>query len=421
MNIPEYYEFCARVKILSGMKALEKIPPAIASMNVKKPMIISDMGVSKAGLIKLVVSAMKGKLKTDAVYDRVPPDSEYKVVDEIARIYKSKKCDAIIAIGGGSVMDTAKGVNIVVSLGGDSIAQFEGAGAVRRKLNPLIAIPTTAGTGSEVTMAAVIANHDEKIKVAFMSGFLLPDIAVLDPRMTKTLPGHLTASTGMDAMTHACEAYFCLAKNPLSDSTALMAIELISRNLLNVVKKPGDLEGRLALANAATLAGMSFSNSMVGMVHNLGHATGGVCNVPQGTCMSLFLPYGLEYNLHKAAPVIGELLYPLAGAEVYAGTPEYERPFKAIEYIRKMNQDLYDATGGRHFRFLKEIVDRDGKPMVPREILPDIARTAQSDGAKVFNPEEVSYDDALMVLEHAWEGIPLDRGKINKSGVLYKV
>lgn len=414
MILPSYYEFCCRVKTISGSKSLESIPAALAAMNAKKPMIITDRGVADAGLIKLVTKAM-GKMKPGAIADSVPPDSDYKLVNQIAQQYRQKGCDAIIAIGGGSPMDTAKGVNILVSLGGDNLLVYSGAGAVKKKLRPLIAIPTTSGTGSEMTAVAVIANPEKNVKMAFMSYFLLPDIAVLDPRMTKTLPPFLTAPTGMDALTHACEAYTCLGKNPLSDTTALAAIQLVSQNLLKVVKNPGDMEGRLALANASALAGASFSNSMVGLVHNLGHATGGVCHVPHGACMSLFLPYGLEYNLHKTADLTGELLFALAGEEEYTRTPKKERAVKAIAWIRQLNEDLHKATGGRHARCLKEVFDRNGKQMVPREALPAIAKTALGDGAKIYNPEEMTYEDNLMVLEHAYEGIPLDLKKIKKG------
>jgi alcohol dehydrogenase len=182
-----------------------------------------------------------------------------------------------------------------------------------------------------------------------------------------------------------------------------------------VVRNPGDREGRLALANAATLAGIAFSNSMVGLVHNLGHATGSACGVPHGTCMAMFLPYGLEYNLHKREDVIAELLLPLAGPEVYAATPPGRRAELVIERVRQLNEDLHAATGGRHFRFLKEVTDRDGKPMVPRERLPAVVEAARRDGAVFYNPEEMDAADALMILDAAWEGRPLDRSRIRKG------
>jgi len=238
--------------------------------------------------------------------------------------------------------------------------------------------------------------------------------------MTKTLPDFLTASTAMDAMTHACEAYYCLEKNPLSDSFAMRAIKIISENLLKVVKNPADMEGRLALANASTMAGAAFSNSMVGLVHNLGHTIGAICHVPHGTAMSILLPYGMEYNMHRCGEIIGEILLPLAGPEVYAQTNKKERPEKVVELIRKMNQELHDATGGRHSRYLKEITDKNGAQVVPESLLPVIAQATMQDGARMANPEECLPPDAMLVLEHAWQGKPLDRSKVNKGGTKVK-
>lgn len=416
MMLPSFYDFCCRVRTLSGISALEKIPLQLARMNARRPLIISDQGVAAAGLIDVVVNAMGNRITPGHTFDQVPVDSDYKVVDTAAEIYRREECDAIIAIGGGSVIDTAKGVNIVASCGGDTLLDYEGLGAVKQKLNPLVVVPTTAGTGSEMTLVAVIADPDRRIKMLFPSYFLLPDLAVIDPRMTRTLPDFLTAATAMDAMTHACEAYFCMEKNPLSDSFALQAIRMISQNLLHVVKHPDDTSGRLALANASAMAGIAFSNSMVGMIHNLGHTVGALCHVPHGVAMSIFLPYGLEYNLHRSAAIIGEILFALAGPEIYAETPENERAGKVIEMIRQLNQDLYDTTNGKHPRFLKEITDRSGTPLVPQSMLPAIAEATMLDGARLTNPEELLPADALFVLEHAWEGTPLDRTMIRKGG-----
>ena len=402
MHIPGYYEYCNRVKVISGHNVLELIPGFLTQLGSSNPLLIADKGVTAVGLIKLASEAMG--LKDITIYDDVPADSDLQTIKDIAKVYRYESCDSIIAIGGGSVIDTAKGVNVLVTLGGDDLMKYAGAGKVKTKLKPMIVVPTTSGTGSEVTLAAVIADHKNNVKLGFVSYNLLPDIAVLDSRMTQTLPPHLTALTAMDALTHACEAYTCLAKNPMSDSAALTAIRLISNNILKAIENPNDLEARLALANASALAGAAFSNSMVGMVHTLGHATGGVCHVPHGTCMSIFLPYGLEYNLAKTANLTAELLYPLAGEEVYSSTPKHERAIKTIEYVRQLNQKLYEATGGRHSRFLREIKDREGKAMVPREKLPEIARTAMGDASQFYNPEDLDYNDFMKVLEHAWEG-----------------
>jgi alcohol dehydrogenase len=312
-------------------------------------------------------------------------------------------------------MDTAKGINIVVSEKADDLMKFSGGNVLKRPLKPLIAIPTTAGTGSEVTLVAVIKDHEKHFKMLFVSYFLLPDVSVVDSRMTLSLPPAITAATGMDALSHAVEAYTCLAKNPLSDAHAIAAINLISENLVKVTKNPDDRNGRLAMASAATLAGIAFSNSMVGMVHTLGHSVGSVCGVPHGMCMAILLPYGLEYNMHKNGHFTSELLLPLAGAEVYAGVSKERRTEEVIASIRRMNQDLHGATGGRHPRYFGEVVDRDGRQMVPKEKLPDVAKTALGDGSIFYNPEETDYDDFLMVLEAAWEGKSLDTNRIKKG------
>jgi alcohol dehydrogenase len=415
MILPDYYEFCCRVQIVAGHDALEKIPALLAEMGAKKPLIVTDKGVAAAGLVDIVVNALKEGVTIGGIADNVPPDSDLKVVNQLAGLYRDNACDAIIAVGGGSVMDTAKGVNIVVSENATDLMAFSGAGALNRRLKPLVAIPTTAGTGSEVTLVAVIKDHEKHQKMLFTSYFLLPNVSILDSRMTMTMPPFITAMTGMDALSHAVEGYYCLQKNPLSDAHSLAAVNMIHQYLSMVTKNPADKEGRLAMAVGACLAGISFSNSMVGIVHNLGHATGAVCGVPHGICMAVLLPYGLEYNMHKRRDIIAELLLPMAGEDVYLKTPRAERADKVVSLIRQMNQDLNVITGGRHARYFSEVKDRDGKQMVPRDVLPEIAKAALFDGATIYNPEDSDYEDNLLVLEAAWEGKPLDRSKIKKG------
>ena len=178
---------------------------------------------------------------------------------------------------------------------------------------------------------------------------------------------------------------------------------------------------RLALANGSALAGMSFSNSMVGMIHAIGHSVGAICHVPHGTCMSILLPYGLEYNLHKTGRLTAEILFPLAGETVYNETPKELRPRKTIDYIRSINAELRRATKEKHPTCFKEVLDRNGNMIVPEKILPERARLALNDGAIVYNPEELNYDDMLMVLKHSWEGIPLDLKKIKKGKITTKI
>lgn len=391
----QYYEFFCPVKVIAGKAALEHIPYELTGMGAKRPMIITDKGVRAAGLLDPVIAACEESgLEIISIYDDVPPDSSTSVVKDIAGIYRSEKCDSLIAVGGGSAIDTAKAVNILVSEGGDDIAKYSGAGVIKQPLKPFLVVPTTAGTGSEVTSVAVITDTKKSVKLPFSSSFLLPNAAVIDPRMTLTLPPHITAATAMDAMTHATEAFTCMAKNPLSDAYATSAIKKISKSLLNVMDNPKDAEGRLELAQASTMAGIAFSNSMVGLVHALGHATGAICHLPHGMCMSLYLPYVLEYNLETIREPLGELLLYLDGPEVYAATPSSRRAEASISALRKLRDELHKRC--KLPRTLKETGS------VTEEQLDTIAEMALDDGSIMFNPKEVLIEDARAVLKRAW-------------------
>jgi len=393
--LPAYYEFHNPVKIISGRKALESLPYELDLLGVVRPLIVTDPGVVKAGLVRQVVDAFAGsRIAIGAIFDQVPPDSSKQTVNETARAFRRGECDALIALGGGSAIDTAKAANILVSEGVEDLAPFVGSDLLKRPLKPLVVIPTTSGTGSEVTVAAVIADSEHNLKLAFTSRYLLPQLAILDPRMTLSLPGPITAATAMDALTHSMEACICIQKNPLSEAYAWAAIRLIGANLLRVLRNAKDADGRLALANASCMAGVAFCNSMVGVVHALGHACGGVCALPHGLLMNLFLPHGLRYNLGKAGREIGELLLPLAGPEVYAVTPAAERPDKTIETVLRLRDELHQRTGLP--RTLKEAG-------VSRDKFPEIARKSLADGSMIFNPEEVDLEDALGILNRAYE------------------
>lgn len=390
-----YYEFFCPVKIIAGHAALEHIPFELASLGAKRPMIITDKGVRANNLLKPIEQAFEGAEGTIAVvFDDVPPDSSLQTVRTAAEIYRANNCDALIAVGGGSVIDTSKGVNILVSQGGVDLLKYSGAHNLPCALKPFFVIPTTAGTGSEVTAVAVVSDTEKNVKLAFASYFLMPHATILDPRMTATLPPHITAMTGMDALTHAVEAYTCLASNPMSDAYAFAAIKKIGSNLFKVLDEPNNTNARLELAQASTMAGIAFSNSMVGLVHSLGHATGAVAHLPHGLCMNLFLPYVLEYNQSVNADKIAELLLPLAGAEVYANTPESQRAAKAIETIRNMRDVLFERT--KLPRTLKE----SGK--VTEAQLDEIAAKALDDGSIIYNPREACLSDIKSILQKAW-------------------
>ena len=390
-----YYEFFCPVKVIAGHAALEHIPFELATLGSKRPMIITDKGVRTNGLLDPIEAAFS---TTDAVigaiFDDVPPDSSLEVVCLAAQQYREKNCDAIIAIGGGSVIDTSKATNILVSEGGDDLLKYSGAHNLPRPLKPFFVIPTTSGTGSEATMVAVVSDTQKNVKLAFASSYLMPHAAILDPRMTQTLPPHLTAMTGMDALTHCIEAYTCLAANPLSDAYASAGIKKISENLFKVLENPNDTQARLELAQASTMAGIAFSNSMVGLVHSLGHALGAVAHLPHGLCMNLFLPYVLEYNKEVNAHKVGELLLALAGADIYSQTPANQRADKAIATIMTIRDRLFSLTK------LPRTLQETGK--VTEAQLDEIAEKALNDGSIIYNPKEANLQDLRAILQKAW-------------------
>jgi alcohol dehydrogenase len=392
--LPSYFEFHNPVKIVSGHKALDNLPYELSQMGVTRPLIVTDKGVVGAGLIRIVQEAFGSSGMTiGAIYEDVPPDSSVDVVNAIAEVYRANGCDGLVAVGGGSPIDTAKGVNIVVSHDKGDLKDYMGADRLTGPLKPLVVVPTTAGTGSEVTLVAVIADTKRNVKMAFVSRHLLPNLALIDPRMTLTMPAKITAATGMDALSHAMEAYTCLQKNPLSDAHATAAISLISRYLPVAVEDGKNATARLALANASCMAGAAFSNSMVGMVHALGHAAGAVCHIPHGVAMGIFLPHGLAYNLPERAEIIGELLLPLGGAEIYAATPPKSRPERLLESLNTLQKDL-ESKAGLPMR-LKDAGAREDQ-------LGEIALKAINDGALMMNPKEMDMEDAKAVLKKAF-------------------
>lgn len=390
-----YYEFFCPVKIIAGHAALEHVPFELGILGVTRPMIITDKGVRGVGLLNHVEAAFAAAgTEIAGIFDDVPPDSSLQTVRAAAQAYRAANCDAIIAVGGGSVIDTSKAVNILVSEGGDDLLVYSGAHVLKRPLKPLFVLPTTSGTGSETTAIAVISDTERGVKMPFVSYFLMPNAAVLDPRMTLTLPPHITAMTGMDALTHAVEAFTCLAHNPVSDAYAQGAITKIAANLLKVLDNPSDADGRLELAQASTMAGVAFSNAMVGLVHALGHSLGAVCHLPHGLCMNLFLPYALEYNKDVNGDRIAELLLPLAGADVYAATPAAQRADRAIAEVRRLRDEIHARCK------LPRTLQETGK--VSREQLDHIADLTMDDGAIIINPKETSRAEIMAILERAW-------------------
>lgn len=391
--LPLYYEYHNPVKILSGEAALENIPYELSTLGASAPMLLSDRGLLDAGAVDQVRQAM-APLVPRVCYTQVPPDSSVDVVNEIAALFQAQSCDSLLAVGGGSVIDTAKGVRMVLSQQAGDIESLMGCEVLTAGIHiPFIAVPTTAGTGSECTPVAVISNPARQVKQEYISSHLMPDVAVLDLRMTQTLPPRVTASTGLDALCHAIESYSCLQKNPMSDAYAAKAMELIVTHLPQAVAHPRDKTSRLAMANASLMAGTAFGNSMVGLVHAIGHALGGVCHLAHGDAMAILLPHVMAYNLDHCRDSYGEMYLYLAGPEQYAATPREQRPQAAVDYVREFISSF--APYGLALRL------RD-TGRVEQSQFSQVAETAISDGAIIVNPKAAGIPEVLDILRKAW-------------------
>jgi alcohol dehydrogenase len=394
MSIPKYYEFINSTKIISGSKALENIPFELSKRGVSAPMLLSDKVLLEIGTVKKVLNCFtEGGIAVKSIYTDIPADSSVKIVSIIAEQYKKDGCDSIIAVGGGSVIDTAKGLRLVLTQEVDDIMELMGLNVLKRgKSIPLIAVPTTSGTGSEATQIAVIANPDKNVKMEFVAADILPDVAVLDVRMTETLPPRVTASTAMDALCHAVEAYTCIQRNPVSSAYAFGAIKLIMEYIDEAVNNGTNKDARLALANGSLLAGVAFSNSMVGNVHAIGHALGGVCKVPHGDAMAILLPYCMEYNLEIVRELYEELLLPLGGADLYAKTLKTSRAEESIKVIKEKLYYLNKKCG---------LPTKLSQTRAEKERFGLVAEKAINDGAMTVNPRMMTKEDVLEILNKA--------------------
>ena len=392
--LPEYYEFKNSVKIISGRNAIENIAFELNNLGCNKPLILTTKSMVKNGQLKIATDSMeKSNIEIGYIFMDIPQDSSVEVVNEISRLYKDKKCNGIIAMGGGSVIDTAKGVNILVSTDTNDLKEHMGLEILNGKLKPLIVIPSTSGTGSEATLVSVIADTSRDVKMEFISYNILPDVAILDARMTLSLPAKLTASTGIDALTHSIEAVTGLQKNPLSNVYALTAIELIGRYLKTAVEDGKDQEARLAMANASLMAGVAFSNSMVGIVHAIGHSCGAVCNVAHSDAMTILLPHCMELNLDLCEEDYSRILLAFSGPEIYSETPKSQRGQRCIDEIRNYIMELNKISA---------LPIRLRDVGVKEEDFETIAKSAINDGAAIVNPVEVTLARVKDILKKAY-------------------
>ncbi|WP_216828706.1 iron-containing alcohol dehydrogenase [Alkalihalobacterium elongatum] len=325
-------------QLLEGENSLNKLPKLIKNKELDRILIVTDQGISSIGLIDNLLVGLKDYGVSYVVYDETVPNPTIENIEAALEIYHANSCKGIIAFGGGSPMDCAKGVGARIARPEKSLEQMKGALKVKTDTPPLFAIPTTAGTGSEATVAAVISNSKTHEKYAINDTVLIPDVAVLDPLLTVKLPPHITSTTGMDALTHAVEAYIGRANTPETIKCSKDAVKLIFENLYKAYSNGENLTARSNMQKASYLAGVAFTRAYVGYVHAIAHTLGGFYSVPHGLANAIILPYVLEYYgkaVHKPLAELADLINITETKD-----SDKQKANKFIEAVKQLNEDM---------------------------------------------------------------------------------
>jgi len=323
--------------LLEGENSLLDLPQLIHSKGIQRILIVTDKGITSLGLMTKLLEQLTALNISYVIFDETVPNPTIQNIEHARELYLENDCEAIIAFGGGSPIDCAKGVAARIVRPDKTIQKMKGLFKILKEMPPFFAVPTTAGTGSEATVAAVISNPKTHEKYAIMDYCLVPHYAVLDPTLTVNLPKHITSTTGMDALTHAVEAYIGLSNTNETREYSREAVQLIFDNLLVAYNEPHNLEARANMMRASYLAGMAFTRAYVGYVHAIAHTLGGFYNVPHGFANAVIMPYVLEYYGESAHKSLAELA-DLVGLAV--GKSEKEQAEAFIEWIREMNRQM---------------------------------------------------------------------------------
>ena len=373
MDLLKTFSFMVRTRILYGTGSLQGIGPELQEMGIRHVLLMTDRGVRRAGVVDGIARIMESLGIDVTWFDEVEPNPRDSTVERAAGVAREVSAGGLVAVGGGSVIDAAKAAGILVTSGG-RLRDYEGRGRVPRPIPPLIAVPTTAGTGSEVTFSSVITDTAQRYKFSINSPLATARLAVLDPVLTVSMPSSITASTGMDALTHAIEALTCAKANPVSNALALSAIELISKYLRTATHEGGNLEARSGMLMGSLLAGMAFANADVAGVHCMAEALGGTYDTPHGVANSIFLPYVMEFNLPAAADKLA--LVASAMGEDVAGLAPAEAAKRSVEAVRALSSEVG--------------IPRFGDLGIDPDDLDELARLAAANGSAGSNPRPVN-------------------------------
>ena len=380
------FTFTTTRSLICEPGASERLAEVAKDLGMRHPCVVTDGGIAASGMLEPLVNRLQQAGLAVSVFKDVVADPPESVVEQALTVAREAGCDGVIGFGGGSAMDTAKLVALLVS-GEQTLQQVYGVGNAKGQRLPLIQIPTTAGTGSEVTPIAIVTTG-ETTKMGVVAPQLLPDVALLDATLTTGLPAAVTAATGIDAMVHAIEAYTSkLRKNPYSDMLAREALKLLSSNIETAVTNGSDLHARSNMLLGAMLAGQAFANAPVAAVHALAYPLGGIYHIPHGLSNALVLPHVMRFNLPEAEKAYAEL----ARSVLPGGTLVGDKPASTlINWLANLSGELGLQTRLRDMNISEDALPRlASEAMLQQRLL-------------INNPREVSEADALAIYQAAW-------------------
>lgn len=379
------YKFFMPSISLMGADCLKDAGEQVGDLGFKKALIVTDKVLGQIGIVKKVTDVLDDKNIEYAIYDETKPNPTVKNVNDGLALLKEKECDFVISLGGGSAHDCAKGIALLATNGGE-IKDYEGVDKSKKPQLPMVGINTTAGTGSEMTLFAIITDEERHIKMALVDKHLTPIIAVNDPMLMLAMPKSLTAATGMDALTHAIEAYVSTSATPITDACAEKAIELISNYLVNAVENGEDVEARDMMAYAEYLAGMAFNNASLGYVHAMAHQLGGFYNLPHGVCNAILLPHVQEYNKATSASRLAKVAKIMGGN--IEGLTDEQGADLCIDMIKSLSQSIGIPEG-------LEILG------VKESDFETLATNALNDACSLTNPRKGNLEEVIAIFKKA--------------------
>lgn len=371
---------------LMGIGAVKEVGDRIKSLGRSKALIVTDAGLFKFGVADQIAGYIREAGVEAAIFPGAEPNPTDKNVEAGLVEFKNEGCDIIVSLGGGSSHDCAKGIGLVAANGG-KIHDYEGVDQSKSPMIPMIAINTTSGTASEMTRFCIITDSERHVKMAIVDKHVTPTISINDPMLTLKKPPALTAATGMDALTHAVEAYVSTAATPITDACALQAIRLISKNLRAAVANGEDIQARDNMSYAQLLAGMAFNNASLGYVHGIAHQFGGFYNLPHGVCNAILLPHVERFNLIACPERFVDIA--IALGEDVSGLSTRAAAEKALEAIVTLSQDVNIPRG------FAELGAKE-------EDIPLLAENAMKDACSFTNPRKATLEELQAIIRAAY-------------------